>query len=224
MEQRGVLLTAIMAYQTETELPEMDGTTNMCFMFIRQRIDLDNETYDKRCKKNTENIRKRWSTNESKDIPNDTNVYERIPNDTTETVGINSYSDSDSDNDSDKRKKGTSYPKKEMEREINAMGFDPGVELILKDWIAYKIEKRQGYHPTGFKNLMSRVKKEEQSHGSQAVIDSVQEAMANGWQGIAWNRISGRSPNDSKPIKRAGFVNYDQRQTDYDKMIDEGYR
>lgn len=230
MEQRGILLTAIMAYQIGGPIPEMDAVTKMCFMFIRQRIDRDNESYHARCKKNADNIRKRWDSKEETDtnvydrISEDTNVYERIPNDTTENVRIISYSDNDPDpdNDNDSGKKGTTSPKKAAKphgAEIEAMGFEPDLEQAVKDWTAYKTEKRQGYKPTGFRSLLSRIKAEADKHGSRAVIDAIQEAMANGWQGIVWERIGGRSPNDRK---RTGFVNYDQRDDDYDAMLREG--
>ena len=55
MEQRGVLMTALMCYQMEQELPEMDGMTKMCFSFIKARIDRDNEAYAEKCRKNAEN-------------------------------------------------------------------------------------------------------------------------------------------------------------------------
>ena len=49
MEQRGYLLTAIMAYTTGRVLPEMDGVTKMAFAFIRANIDRDKEKYQKTC-------------------------------------------------------------------------------------------------------------------------------------------------------------------------------
>ena len=47
MEQRGVLLTAIMAYVSEDEMPEMDGMTQMAFSFIRADLDKNEEKYQK---------------------------------------------------------------------------------------------------------------------------------------------------------------------------------
>jgi uncharacterized phage protein (TIGR02220 family) len=49
MEQRGVLLTAVMAYNTGEELPEMDGMTKMAFSFIKSDLDRDAEKYEKTC-------------------------------------------------------------------------------------------------------------------------------------------------------------------------------
>lgn len=45
LEQRGVLLTAIMSYASGAELPDMDGMTKMAFSFIRSRMDKDSEKY-----------------------------------------------------------------------------------------------------------------------------------------------------------------------------------
>ena len=47
MEQRGYLLTAIMAYVSGDQMPEMDGVTKMAFSFIRADIDRDNEKWKK---------------------------------------------------------------------------------------------------------------------------------------------------------------------------------
>ena len=49
MEQRGVLLTAIMSYSAGEELPEMDGVTQMAFAFIKSDLDRDAEKYQKTC-------------------------------------------------------------------------------------------------------------------------------------------------------------------------------
>lgn len=46
-EQRGDLLTTIMAYASGDELPEIDGMTMMAFSFIKMQMDRDNERYEK---------------------------------------------------------------------------------------------------------------------------------------------------------------------------------
>ncbi len=54
MEQRGVLFTAIMNYETEEALPEMDGITEMAFSFIKERLDRDGDKYEDIIKKRQE--------------------------------------------------------------------------------------------------------------------------------------------------------------------------
>lgn len=52
MEQSGSLFLAILRYQSEKELPQMDAATKMAFNFIRSQLDKDNqkwmETVEKR--------------------------------------------------------------------------------------------------------------------------------------------------------------------------------
>lgn len=58
MEQRGVLLTALMHYQHGDDLPEMDPITYMAFSFIKQDMDTNNEKYMRIVERNQENGKK----------------------------------------------------------------------------------------------------------------------------------------------------------------------
>lgn len=55
--QAGVLLRALIAYQSNKELPEMDAMTNIVFTVIRQQIDFDSNKYEEICKTNKANGR-----------------------------------------------------------------------------------------------------------------------------------------------------------------------
>ncbi len=46
MEQRGILLTALMQYAAGQGLPELDPITNMAFSFIKSRMDKDLKKYE----------------------------------------------------------------------------------------------------------------------------------------------------------------------------------
>lgn len=104
-EQLGQLTRALFIYARDGEVINLEPVVRMAFVFIKDKIDRNQQKYQKKCERNRENIRKRWNksnTNDTKGnerIPNDTNVYERIPNDTTRYL-----SDSDSDSDSDASK------------------------------------------------------------------------------------------------------------------------
>lgn len=54
IEQRGILITAILCYQTGNELPEMDRETAATFRPIRRRLDADNDKYNTVVKQRTE--------------------------------------------------------------------------------------------------------------------------------------------------------------------------
>lgn len=104
-EQLGQLTRALFIYARDGEVINLEPVVRMAFVFIKDKIDRNQQKYQKKCERNRENIRKRWNksntnnTKENERIPNDTSVYERIPNDTTRYL----Y-DSDSDSDSDASK------------------------------------------------------------------------------------------------------------------------
>lgn len=58
IEQRGILLTAIMNFQSGEELPEMDPLTDMCFGFISDDMQRNNEKYEETVEKRREAGRK----------------------------------------------------------------------------------------------------------------------------------------------------------------------
>ena len=106
-EQLGQLTRALFIYARDGEVINLEPVVRMAFVFIKDKIDRNQQKYQKKCERNRENIRKRWNksntnnTKENERIPNDTSVYERIPNDTTRYL-YDSDSDSDSDSDASK--------------------------------------------------------------------------------------------------------------------------
>ena len=72
---------------------------------------------------------------------------------------------------------------------IEEQGFGAELEDAMKSWFKYKIEKRQGYGETGFRNLLSQVRNNVQNHGEAAVVKVIRECMSNNYQGIIWDRI-----------------------------------
>ena len=98
-EQVGDLFLAILAYECGEELPDMDGASRAAFEFIKVDLDENHAKYEARCRKNAENVSKRYEenrtdTNVSEELPKSTNVYDRIRTDTKPT-------DNDNDNDNE---------------------------------------------------------------------------------------------------------------------------
>ena len=117
-EQLGQLTRALFVYARDGEVINLEPVVRMAFVFIKDKIDRNQQKYQKKCERNRENIRKRWNksntnnTKENERIPNDTSVYERIPNDTTRYL-YDSDSDSDSDSDVSKETDSILEPSKE---------------------------------------------------------------------------------------------------------------
>lgn len=90
-EQAGLLFKSIYDYVCDKKDPNCDDViVNNTFNFIKIKIDDASKKYEAKCKKNKENIAKRWAKkNTTKDIQEDTNVsngntneYQSLPTDT----------------------------------------------------------------------------------------------------------------------------------------------
>lgn len=82
--------------------------------------------------------------------------------------------------------------------------FSDAMADELEKWLAYKREKKQHYKPTGLQAFMSRVKKQVGEYGETAVIELVEECMANNWQGIIWDKLAGSSTGTKNKSCSAG--------------------
>lgn len=141
-EQLGQLTRALFVYARDGEVIKLEPVVRMAFVFIKDKIDRNQQKYQKKCERNRENIRKRWNksnTNDTKEnerIPNDTSVYERIPNDTTRYLYD---SDSDSDSDSDVSKEtDNNIPSKEGLSISENPKVDPARRCANIDFAAIK--------------------------------------------------------------------------------------
>lgn len=135
-EQLGQLTRALFIYARDGEVINLEPVVRMAFVFIKDKIDRNQQKYQKKCERNRENIRKRWNksntnnTKENERIPNDTSVYERIPNDTTRYL-YDSDSDSDSDSDASKLAD-NNKPSKEGIQSVSVKTEAPGGGKVSK--------------------------------------------------------------------------------------------
>lgn len=84
-EQAGQLIKNIFKYEKFGTIPKMDKMLNLAFVPIMQALDKNRWKYEEKCKKNKENIEKRWNKK-------DTNIYE------CKKINTN-YTDNEYDND-----------------------------------------------------------------------------------------------------------------------------
>lgn len=92
----GQLIKGLCAHQKGENAVIENGILNAALSMFCAWLDEDNRRYEEKCKKNSENIRKRWNKS---DIPTDTTVYERIPTDTTAIPDDTKNTDKDNDKD-----------------------------------------------------------------------------------------------------------------------------
>lgn len=204
-EQLGQLTRALFVYARDGEVIKLEPVVRMAFVFIKDKIDRNQQKYQKKCERNRENIRKRWNksnTNDTKEnerIPNDTSVYERIPKDTTRYLYD---SDSDSDSDSDVSKEtDNNIPSKEGSSISENPKVDPARRFAKIDFSSIKEYWNTKHDQSGSAmrrlTLMSdqrksnvRARIREYGGDVQKVYKAIDKAMAsdfmNGKNGKGW--------------------------------------
>lgn len=93
-EQAGRLLKAIFEYATTGIKQEIDDTAvKFAYMLIVSQIENSNRQYEKKCERLRANIQKRWNTNASNDVQDDTEVSDGIQTHTKENRSIQKNTD-----------------------------------------------------------------------------------------------------------------------------------
>ncbi len=66
-----------------------------------------------------------------------------------------------------------------------------GEELaeVVTSWLAYKAENRKPYKPQGLKALITEIRNNAGRYGETAVAEVIRQSMANGYQGIVFDRL-----------------------------------
>ena len=194
-EQLGQLTRALFVYARDGEVIKLEPVVRMAFVFIKDKIDRNQQKYQKKCERNRENIRKRWN----KSNTNDTKENERIPNDTTRYLYD---SDSDSDSDSDVSKEtDNNIPSKEGLSISENPKVDPARRCAKIDFAAIKAYWNTKHDQSGSAmrrlTLMSdqrksnvRARIREYGGDVQKVYKAIDKAMAsdfmNGKNGKGW--------------------------------------
>lgn len=72
-------------------------------------------------------------------------------------------------------------------------GFDPALQEAFEQWLSYKRERREGYKPTGLRNLVAQIQNAAGEFGSGAVVSLIQQCMASGYRGIVFDRLKNKT-------------------------------
>ena len=82
-------------------------------------------------------------------------------------------------------------PKGEPDTNLEEMfGYNQYLLEAVKDWLAYKKEKRQQYKPVGLKTLLTTIQNNVNQYGEDAVIKLIHDSMSANYQGITWDRLN----------------------------------
>lgn len=79
-------------------------------------------------------------------------------------------------------------------------GFPPEVKTALLDWFTYKAERKESYKPKGRESFLSSVRNKLKQYKPAAVVDVIQNSMANNWKGVIWDTIDKTAVATAEPV------------------------
>ena len=91
-------------------------------------------------------------------------------------------------------------PRGESDEILKKYSFSENMSQAISRWLAYKQERRETYKPTGLSMLLTMISEKTTMYPESEIISLMDESMANGWQGIAWDRLR-KKPNAKPPEK-----------------------
>lgn len=181
--ERGRLFTACLMYSKTGESPELRGNERFVFPAFRSQIDRDNANYEEKCRKQSANARKRWDAAACDGMPKDAKHAKT--------------KEKEKEKEKEKTKENTSpplppsggNPPKPEQPEVDLSGLSPAMQAKLRQWLAYKRERRESYKPTGLQALVTRIRSAADKCGDSAVCELIDNSMSSGYQGILFDRL-----------------------------------
>ena len=177
--ERGRLFTACLQYSMTGEAPELKGNERFVFPSMAAQIDRDKEKYASRCRKNAENISKRWSTT----------VYDgknRIPTDTKHTKDKDKDKDKDnippiSPNGDIPPAGGSKKPKNAAKAVIETWTQDAELRSLLLEWLDVRKAQRAANTEGAIRQNLAKLPELAQQSGL-SMQDYVREVIRRSWR------------------------------------------
>ena len=177
---RGRLFLAILQYANGEKPDDLTGGEKIAFLMMKGQIDRDRDVYattsEKRSAAGQSGAKKRWKNTEKM-----ANAILPMANDSK-----NSKCHKDKDKDKDKDKENNNPPIIPPVQEL-----PDSIRWKAEEWLSYKKERRESYKPQGLRSFVTQVKTATEQYGASAVAELIDLSMANGYQGITWDRLKG---------------------------------
>ena len=87
-----------------------------------------------------------------------------------------------------------------IKKMIAESSLDDDVKEEVEKWLKYKKERKDKYTEIGFRSLLTKIEKNCNEFGNDAVIDVIENSIVSGYQGIIWDKLTkgGRNGTVSK--------------------------
>lgn len=239
-EQAGDILKGIYAYVCEGEAPEFENPLITGFFeMIRQAIDENDSAWAEKREKAKKAIQARWEkkkAKEAKEEPEETTEEpeqekdqheesaDAEPGNPVEDPQPKQAPKSKKQTEAKKAKAAPASPRISARTIFNACllayPISPELQESMETWLKYKTERRESYKEQGLRALMKKTSESEKEYGTSAVVEVIEESMANRYAGIVWDRLRGRaSPGSKTAVKKNQFTAMEEQQNyDFDSI------
>lgn len=92
-----------------------------------------------------------------------------------------------------------------FERIISNYSLSKPLSDKIREWIEYKIQKKDAYVEKGMNSLIKKISIEAQKNGDSAVMSLIDICMSNNWKGIIWDKLEIRSKEYNNISKKSQF-------------------
>lgn len=93
----------------------------------------------------------------------------------------------------------------------------------IEEWLKYKWEKKEFYKETGFKSLLKQIEKQVETYGEEAVIEVIDESMANNWKGIIFDKLK-KQPSAKIKNQKSGMEKFNAALDEWERKMEEQER
>lgn len=201
--ERGRLFTAMLEYSITGEAPVLKGNERFIFPTMKENLDREIKSY-------RDSVERNRANGSLGGRPPKTQKTDRVFKNRSV---FSKTQEKEKEEDKDKEKDKEKYKDKEKEKiippkspqgdlqgELSKSSLSDDVKSALSEWLDYKRERKEKYTLTGWKKLLTITARQIESHRESDVIALIEESMANGWQGIIWDRL-GRKSTQNPPEK-----------------------
>lgn len=199
--QAGQLIKALCAIHAGADYEVEDQTVQAMVNMIAPKIIEDAETYRQNGIKRAEAGRKGGQTtanrkqNEANAKQNEANADKKEEvRRKKEDVRSNTEEERSNNPSPTERKEkptpnGVGEKKPLIETLLPSYDLSSVLENKVREWIAYKQERREPYKEQGLKALLSKIARMANDYGDDAVADAIDTAMSSGYKGIVWDKV-----------------------------------
>ena len=215
------LFLAICQYRKDRNYSPDDPMIAAMFNMIKLTMDEDERKYKEMCEKRAawgkEGAEAKASTSKQKKAKASISK-DKSANEAEKEKDKESDKDKEKDKDSEEDKK----PKRTQASLVGESSLSDPLKDKLMEWLAYKKERKDKYGETGLKSLITQACKHEQESGSEAVIDLINECMANGWAGIIWDKLKQAPRNQT--VRNGTMNNNESWVAAYEEVMNDRER